>query len=302
MPRGPWYANPHLLLVLTMLFWSGNAICGRLAGGLVPPVSLATWRWTLAFLVVVPFAARWVWRDRALLLRHWRLIVLLGLLGSTAYNLLIYFALSHTTAVNVTLVGGLGPLMVPVVAWMLDRTRIGGRQLLALGFCLAGVMVVIGRGDPTRLAALHVGPGDLFTLAAVVDWAFYAVLLRRLPPGLHPLAFLATTFGVGVLGHVPFYIWEWVSGARMVVTPLSLGLIVYVGLFPSILSFMFWNRAVAQVGATTAGLFMNLVPLFAAGLAYMILGEHLAPYHVVAFLCVFTGIAVGARIKAPRQG
>ena len=259
-------AHPYLLLVLACLFWAGNVIAGRSMAETAPPITLAFCRWSLALLLVLPFGLPHLRAATRRLAPHWKLVLLLGLLGVTGFNTLLYAGLNFTTAINATVVGATTP-------------------------------AVILQGDIGRVGGLAFNRGDLLVLGSVVVWAAYSVLLMFLPAGVHPLALLPILFSVGWLGLLPFVAWEWSQGLRMPITAASAAAVAFTAVFPSILSFLFWIRAVARVGPTTAGFFMNLVPVFTALLAVLMLGEALRLYHLAGLALVFAGIHLATRKK-----
>jgi len=281
--------------VLACLFWAGNVIAGRSMAETAPPITLAFCRWSLALLLVLPFGLPHLRAATRRLAPHWKLVLLLGLLGVTGFNTLLYAGLNFTTAINATVVGATTPAVIPLIAWIALRTRITGGQVLGILFAAAGVLAVILQGDIGRVGGLAFNRGDLLVLGSVVVWAAYSVLLMFLPAGVHPLALLPILFSVGWLGLLPFVAWEWSQGLRMPITAASAAAVAFTAVFPSILSFLFWIRAVARVGPTTAGFFMNLVPVFTALLAVLMLGEALRLYHLAGLALVFAGIHLATR-------
>ena len=292
-------ASPYVLLFLTMLFWSGNAVIGRGIVGTVPPVGLGFWRWTVALAVLLPFGLGPLWAARHSLLKAWPVIMALSVLGVTVFNTLYYLALTSTTASNSTLVSSTAPAVIPLVAWIAYRERFSRRQALGLGIAAVGVAVVVLRGDIQAAKELRVNDGDLLILLSVLVWAVYSILLRRLPAGLHPLALLTATFAIGLMFLIPLYLWELSTGAEMRMAPQSFLAIAYTGVFPSILAFLCWNQAVAAVGSSTAGLFLYLMPVITSLLAVTFLGEVIYPYHLIGAALVISGIHVATRRRHP---
>ena len=292
-------SSPYVLLFLTMLFWSGNAVIGRGIVGNVPPVGLAFWRWTVALIILLPFGFSHLWVARHTLLKAWPVVIALSVLGVTVFNTLYYLALTSTTAINATVVGTTAPAVIPLVAWIAYREKFTSRQALGLGIAAIGVAVVILRGDLQAAMEMRFNDGDLIILLSVLVWAVYSILLRRLPPGLHPLALLTATFAVGLFFLVPLYLWELGSGATINMGPHSFLAIAYTGVFPSIVAFLCWNQAVAAVGSSTAGLFLYLMPVLTSLLAVTFLGEVIRPYHLIGAALVISGIHVASRRKRP---
>lgn len=298
LPAGPlaWIGRqPFLLLSLAMLFWAGNSVLGRAVRGEVPPIGLAWWRWVVALTIILIFAWPQVRRDLPDLRRHWRVVVLLGCLGIASFNTFLYMGLQHTTAVNGMVVLSTMPVGIVALSFLLFRDRVSGRQAFGIALSMAGALVVIARGDWTRIAEFQVNPGDLLIGAATASYAAYSACLRK-RPALHPMSFIAATFLVGALVLTPFYIWESTAGDYpMPLSWTAFGAIAYVGIFPSILSYLCFNRGVELVGANRAGPFFHLHLLFGALLSIVILGETPALYHALGLALIVPGLYLASR-------
>ncbi len=282
--------SPYILLVLSSLIWSGNFVVGRGLRGAVPPISLAFWRWAVALAILLPLSWPILRRQWPLLHSNWRLLALNGLLGVAGFNTLLYIALQSTTATNALLIDSFIPIVIACLSWLSGEGPLTRRQLLGVLVSLAGVITIICRADVRSLVSFQINRGDLWVLLAVVCWALYTVLLRRLPAGAHPLGVLTVMVMVGLLGLAPFYLWELGQGGRVLLTaPVVVGL-AYVGLFASVLAFIMWNRAVLQVGANRAGLFVHLMPLFGTILSVLFLGESFHLFHLSGMALIFSGI------------
>lgn len=291
-------ATAYLLLVVAMLSWSGNAIVGRALAGAVPPFGLSLMRWTIAFLAVIPFAGGEIWAKRAIILRRWRFLLTIGLLGLTICNSLGYLGLQWTTAINAGLINSAGPMLTLVAAFAFHRERAAPPQIVGVLVSLIGVLVIVLRGDPGALAELAVNRGDVAILVGVAAWSVYTVLLRGAPRELSPVALLAVLFAIGALTVLPLHLAEsWFGRALPETAPALMGYL-YVGLFPAVIAFFGWNRGVATLGATRASLFSYLIPLFSAGLAYSLLGERIAGFHLAGAGLIFLGIFLANRYSA----
>jgi len=292
--------SPYLLLVLTTLFWSGNFVLARLVRLDVPPIGLSFWRWALAGLLLLPF----VWREMRLawplVRRHLGLVLLLSLLGVTNFNTFVYLGLQTTTASNAVLLQSVIPLIIILLSWLVLGVPITTRQVLGIFASLLGVLIIITRGDLPALLRLEVTRGDLWILAAMSSWGFYSVLLRKLPQGLGGLTFLGYTIALGVLGITPLYIWEMYNGEFISLSRVTLGSVLYVSIFPSLLAYLFWNRAVNQVGPNRAGLFIYLIPVFGSLLSVLLLGESLYSFHLAGILFVALGIYIATLWRSGR--
>ncbi|HSA80036.1 MAG TPA: DMT family transporter [Geminicoccaceae bacterium] len=290
-----WLTSPYLLLALAAFFWSANMVVGRAARDLIPPIAFNFWRWALALLILLPFTGRDLVRQRALILREWRILGVLALTGITVFHSFIYLGLSRSPAINGLLLFATSPLFFVLLAWLMTGERITPGQGLGIAASIAGAALVIARGELQVLLGLRFAVGDLWLLTGVILWALYSVLLLRRPAGLPPLVLLSATVLIALLLLLPLYGLELWSGARLQVTTASLASLAYVALFPSVLAYIFWNRGVREVGPNAAGVTLQLMPVFGALLAAAFLGERLASYHWLGGALVLTGILLAWR-------
>jgi drug/metabolite transporter (DMT)-like permease len=287
--------NPYLLLTLTALFWAGNAVVGRAIVDDIPPVALAQIRWSLALLLLLPFAWRQMRDELSLIRRHFVILTALALTGISAFNTILYWSLQHTTAINATLMQSSGPLLIGLWGLILYRDPLTRSQLSGILVSLAGVLAIVSEGDPARLFQLRLNIGDLAIVAAIGIYALYSALLRR-RPGMAPLSFLAATIGIGVVLLLPLTAAELLLGARFApLTPGPLAALAYVAVFPSILAYLFFNRGVQLIGANRAGPFLHLVPLFGTVLAVLFLGERFGLHHATGAALIIGGVLLASR-------
>ncbi|WP_293799585.1 DMT family transporter [uncultured Bosea sp.] len=292
----------YLVAVLPPLFWSGNFLVARLMRGEIPPIQMSFWRWLLALAILLPFIVAPVRRDWSRIRSQLAFLALLGAIGVTAFNCFVYVALHYTTVVNAALVNSLLPVVTIAIARVLLGQLVTSRRALGILMSLAGAALVIARGDPSALARLTIGRGEVLVFAGMSFWALYTVLIRWRPPGLKPLSLLGSTTAFGVLFHLPFMLFEVNTVGAFVPTSSTLPALIYFAIFPSILAYIFWNRSVAVLGPATTGMFMHFLPLFSAGLASVFLGETLAWYHPLAFVVIVAGVTLVTTQASPRSG
>lgn len=289
------------MLALPPLFWAGNWVVGRAVHGDMPPMLLGLLRWSLALLVMLPFAWAQLKRDWSQLLAQRRALVLLGLLGTAVHNAVTYLGLNFTTAMNGLMLNSFLPVMIVALSWLLYRERLSGRQWLGVLLSLAGVGVIIARGDWRTLQVFSFNPGDLIVVAGMLMWALYTILLKTRSQSLQLLSFLTAIAVVGVVSILPFALLEFALGYRARFTPATLAAVVYVGILPSFAGYVLWNRGVTLVGANVAGLFTHLMPVFGALLSWLFLGESLLGFHLWGFALILGGIALTTRGRAPPE-
>lgn len=277
------------MLVLVVVFWAGNSIVGRAVHQDIPPFTLALARWTGAFVLLAPFAWPHLKQDWSVARRHWRVILLLGLLGVAAFNALLYSGLAHTTATNSLLIQAGTPALVLLLGLLLFRERPRFVQVLGVSLAALGAAVIVLRGDLAVLSSLRFGHGDVLIVCAVAIWAFYTVLLR-LRPSVHALSFLALTFAIGALAMAgPALAEQQVRAVNL--TASSMAGVAYVAVFPSLAAYFLYNKAVQEIGAADAGQMISLQPLLGAVLAWLFLREPLESYHATGMALITLGVA-----------
>jgi drug/metabolite transporter (DMT)-like permease len=285
---------PYLLLVLTMLFWSGNLIVGRYVAGHVPPVALGTLRWIGATLIVIGFALPFLRADWKTIRANAGILTILSLSSISAFNTLSYYGLQYTEAINALLLGSTAPPFIALWALLLFGDRLSRGQLIGMLICVAGLVAIVCRGDLTALLAVRFNPGDIFILAAIAAYALYSVLLRLKPP-MHPLSFLTLTMGWGSVLLLPVYAWEISTGYVMQMDTTTVLALIYVIVFPSLLAHFFFFRGVELIGANRAAPWFYLTQIFGSAGAIVFLGERLRLYHVVGYALIVAGITIATR-------
>lgn len=301
--------TPRLALLMTLppLLWAGNAVVGRLLVGHVPPLMLNALRWAIALVLLLPLAWPVVAtrEARAAIAARWRPLALLGLLGVGAYNALQYLALTTSSPLNVTLIAASMPVGMLAIGALFYRERPTRRSLLGAVLSLAGVAVVLARGEWSQLAAVRFVPGDLLMLGAVAAWAFYSWQLVRPHPLLAGTArppwdwaaflFAQMIFGVAFGGAAALAEAVVAPGQVIRWSPWVVAALAYVAIFPSLIAYRCWGLGVAAAGPAVAAFFSNLTPVFAAVLSAALLGEAPRAYHALAFALIVGGIVASAR-------
>ncbi|EXI75883.1 MAG: carboxylate/amino acid/amine transporter [Candidatus Accumulibacter sp. SK-11] len=293
--------NPYLLLVLTVLFWSGNMVIGRALREQVPPLSLAFWRWAIAFALVLPLALPHLRAQWPLLRAGWKPVSVLGLLGVGGYNTLAYIGLQYTPATNAALLNSFIPIATITLSWAFLGRSLRAIDWLGVLTSFAGVSIIVSGGDPLSLGQLRLNVGDLWMLVAVFTWALYTIGLQWRPAGVDPMLLLAAFTLVGLLALAPAYAWEIANGRTISVSPGSLAGIAYTGVFPGFLGYVFYNRAVGEVGASRASLFLHLMPVFATILSAVFLAEIPQSYHYLGITLIFAGIYLTTATAGRRE-
>ena len=282
---------PYLILAIAPLCWSGNIVLARGINHLISPISLAFWRWTVAFLILLPFAWRYARNDWNVVSRQWKILLFLSLTGVTCFNTILYTAMHTTTAINGALIQTSMPAVIILISLIAFKESVTKKQLFGVTMCIFGEGFVVLRGDLTAFFKLDFAEGDILMMIAVVIYALYSAFLRQRPP-IHPMSFLIYTFGIGVFCLLPLFIWQVSDSGPIVVNVNILASILYVAVFPSIIAYLCWNHGITVLGANRGGLFINLIPVFASLLAIAWLGESLEFFHLIGMTLICSGMVL----------
>ena len=292
-------ARAAALLLVPPVLWAGNAITGRLVHELISPLTLNFFRWALAFLLLLPIAHTVLQRNSALWSK-WKRFAVLGFLGVGCYNSLQYLALQTSSPINVTLVASSTPVFMLAIGAIFFNQTIRWQQVIGAVLSIAGVLLVLCRGDWNALANVQLVIGDIYVLIATACWGFYSWHLTR-PDDPAEIRgnwayFLMAQMAFGLSWSGLFTTGEWLAGDAYVhwSWPLAAAL-AYVALCPSLLAYRCWGLGVQQAGPNIAGFFANLTPLFAAVMSALVLGDLPQTFHVVAFALIVGGIVVSSR-------
>lgn len=279
----------YILLTATALFWGGNAVAGKLAVGHIPPMTLAATRWTMAFVIIFAIGFPQLRREWPQARKALPLLLALGAVGFSVFNLALYSALEYTSAINVTIEQSGLPVVIFVANFLLFGMRVGPVRILGFLLSLVGVAVTATGGDMTRLASLDINRGDAIMLIAIIAYGGYSVALRY-KPALHWQTLMVVMIFSAMITSWPFALWEQQSASGYAPDLTGIAAAAYTAIFPSILAQVFYIRGVDLIGSNRAGLFINFVPVFGTLLAIVVLGERFHMFHAVALALVVGGI------------
>jgi len=281
--------NAYLLLIIAPFLWGGNAVAGRLATEDWQPFTLTSVRWLCAIAILTPFAARSLKQDWPMIRSNVVLLFCLGAFGMAAFNLAMYLALNFTGAINVSIIQATMPAMIMMANFFLVAQRVRALQIIGLVLTLVGVLVTTAAGDLTSFFEQGLGKGDAIMLLASLFYAAYTFGLRW-KPSIHWMSFMWVIAISAFIMTLPFAAWELAQGQFTMPSAKGVSVLFYVVVFPTILSQLCWARGVELIGSNRAGLFINLVPIFASVMAVLILRENFEWYHMVGLTLVLVGI------------
>lgn len=292
----------YALLLAMPLFFSSNIIIGRAAIAYTPPVTMAFWRWVFALLILLPFCYRDIRNHWPQIRRNAAMFLLMGALAMGICGAIVYVGLGHTEATNAALIYATSPVFIVLIDSLFMGAGLKLRQIIGIVLAFAGVALIVLRGEPQNILQLKLNQGDVLIGLASISWAVYSILLKRKNlAGLPTLTVFASTMAGGIVVLFPFYVWETLHHGGLPARPEAWISILGVALLPSVLAFTIYKFAIKRVGASQTGMFLYLMPVYAALLAVMFLGEKLHMYHIAGLAFVLPGIAIATYTRKRSQ-
>ena len=289
------YRLALFVIWLTPAFWAVNYIIARRAPGVVEPHMLALGRWALAGALLALMARAELWRERRAILAVWHQYLVLGALGMLVCGAWVYVGAKTTDAMNISLIYAASPILISMgaLAWLGER--FAPRQMLGVGVALVGVMHVVVKGQWAALGDVKFVAGDGWILAAMVSWAFYALLQKKWPSALSATARLASICAGGSVVLLPFALWEALQPSTPVWTAQATFLTVAAALVPGLCAYLIYGWSQKILGASRVAVTLYLGPLYAALVAWGVLNEPLGWHHLVGALLILPGVFLVTR-------
>jgi drug/metabolite transporter (DMT)-like permease len=279
--------------VLACVIWSGNFIVARAFIKDVPPIALSLFRWSVATLILFPFTIRQFWLEKHIVFQHKQYFFWTSVFGVAIFNTFLYIAAHTTSAINMALIGTCSsPIFSVFLAAVVLKERVTSFRIIGMLVMLAGIVFLLVKGSWQRLTSFHFTTGDLWVLGAAIFFAAYNIMVRRKPKGISAMVFLFTTFFIGAMVLLPFYLIEKQHSAPVEWTSNLTWVVLYLGLGTSIISFMLWNSSIARLGAARTALFGNLIPLFSSLEALWVLHEEITTFHLVSGVLIVIGLII----------
>lgn len=281
------------LAVLTTIIWSGNFIVARSVIKAIPPISLSFFRWSTATIVLLPFAWKYFRAEWPLIKKNIQYLFWLSLTGIALFNTFVYVGGHHSSAINLALIGTTSsPIIAIILARIFLKEKIGILKITGILVCVTGILLLLSHGNLNNLVYLQFSEGDGWILLAATSFAIYNVLVRKRKPFLSPINFLFTTFLIGTLLLLPFFIWESSHSPAIPWNGTLVGIILYLGIGASVISYFLWNKSIGILGAGPTALFGNLIPIFSTIEATLLLHETFTSNHTISMLIIFTGLVI----------
>ncbi|MDK2824809.1 MAG: hypothetical protein PWP71_2727 [Clostridia bacterium] len=294
MKEGPrMKLSPNILLLLAPLFWSLNFLIGKTLAGVIPAGALTFLRWSISLSILLPFCWKELFINKKLFLSNWPLILTFGLTGYFLNSVGTFLAVSYTSAINAAFIASFNPVVFALIAFFFYREKVSLVQITGIITSLTGVLWIIFKGNLNYILHLKVNLGDGFMLLAVLSWAVYSNILKKKGKIFPWTSLFAVMIMGGIVVTTPYLItetlysgWGWINDLnfRHYISILA------VGIFPSLLAFYCWNKAIEMVESNQAAIFLNLIPVYTTILSIIILGEEFMLYHIIGGILIFLGV------------
>lgn len=290
--------------ILCWLLSAGVYIAAKWVSPEMPPWTLCFWRLSLACAILLPIVRHHFAEMRDLVSARPFELAIVGGIGLTLCQGLIYTGLQYTSATTAGIVMALCPIFTLVLAHLVLGEAMGMWQVVGAALSFAGMLVIVARGDLAALVHLQLNPGELLVVISALCWGLYTVLLKRLKFGIARLPLLVLLLGMGALIALPLYLWELVNDERSTLDTAGMLALAYVAAPGGAFMYFLYNWTVETLGASRAGLFLYLQTAFVAILAYLILGERLHGYDWAGAAIIVAGLvcamALGPKPAAPQ--
>ncbi|MFH1152290.1 MAG: DMT family transporter [Pseudomonadota bacterium] len=280
----------YIFLTMAVFSWAINTVLARGLVLSIPPMTLSFFRWLIALMIILPLGYPRLMAERDIIRKHFGKLLVLSIFSISTYNTIIYLGAHYTTATNMTFVIA----TTPAITFFLSRIILGEKagiiKTAGMIMALCGMMVIVFKGNMNNVLSFTFNGGDILTLISVICWAVYSVLFKHFKIRMDPLAFLTCIIVLGLPFIVPFYAWEAAVVGGFALTGKTVSALLFMGLFPSIVSYLCWNEGVKRSGPNTASVFMYLLPVIGSAIAWFFLGESLYLYHIAGGAGILAGL------------
>ena len=281
----------YIMLVCATLFWAGNFMIGKLAYlENIPPMSLVFFRWSLVWIILLPFTYKEILKNKDVILNNLPLLFFLALTSVGLFNSFTYLALVYTQVINASLFNTAIPAMIIFLCFLLKIEKTNKFQIFGLIISVLGILAIITKLDLKILLSLNFNKGDLIMIGGVITWGLYSSFLKKKKFTLPLLTLVHVLCTLGLIFIFPQFIYE-LSQGLSVKFNINLGYtLIYLALFPSIGSYYCWAGAVAIIGANRAGIFLSLIPLFSTIMAMIFFNEQFQFFHLIGSILIVLGL------------
>ena len=279
------------MLVCATLFWAGNFTIAKFAYlENIPPFSLSFLRWSLVWIILLPFTYREILSVKHVIKKNLSLFFVLGFTSVCVFTSFTYNALNYTQVINASLFNTAIPVTIILVCFLLKIEKTNIFQISGLLVSVLGILAIITKLDLNILLSLDFNKGDLFMIVAIIAWGIYSAYLKKKTFDISLLALIHITCTFGLLFLLPLFLLDMMQGRAIVISDNLFYILIYIAIFPSIGSYYCWAGAVSIIGANRAGIFLSLIPLFSTIFAMIFFDEKFLFFHFIGTILIIIGL------------
>jgi drug/metabolite transporter (DMT)-like permease len=281
----------YIMLVCASLFWAGNFMVGKYAFLTeIPPLSLVFYRWSLVWIILLPFTYKEIIEHKNTILNNLPLLFFLGLTSVGLFNSFTYLSLIHTQVINASLFNTAIPAIIILLCFLFKIEKTNKFQILGLIISVCGILAIITKLKLTILLSLNFNKGDLIMIGGVITWGVYSTLLKKKKFNLPLLTLVHIICTFGLISVLPQFLYELSNGQVIKFDTNLFYTLIFLALFPSIGSYYCWAGAVSIIGANRAGIFLSLIPLFSTIMAIAFYKEQFQFFHLIGAILIVLGL------------
>ena len=281
----------YIMLVCATLFWAGNFMVGKFAFLTnIPPMSLVFYRWSLVWVILLPFTFNEILKNKSVILHNLPLLFFLALTSVGLFNSFTYLSLVHTQVINASLFNTAIPAIIILLCFIFKIERTNKFQILGLILAVCGILSIITKLDLNVLFSLNFNKGDLIMIGGVITWGLYSAFLKKKKFTLPLLTLVQVLCTFGLIFIFPQFIYEFSQGQLIKFDINLFYILIFLALFPSIGSYYCWAGAVSIIGANRAGIFLSLIPLFSTIMAISFFNERFQFFHLIGAILIILGL------------
>jgi len=281
----------YIMLVCATLFWAGNFMVGKFAFLTnIPPMSLVFYRWSLVWLILLPFTFKEIIRSKDIILKNLPLLLFLALTSVGLFNSFTYLSLVYTQVINASLFNTAIPAIIILLCFLFKIEKTNKYQILGLIISVIGILSIITKLNLEIILSLNFNKGDLIMIGGVITWGLYSSFLKRKTFTLPLLTLVHVLCSFGLIFIFPQFIYEFSQGQKIDLNIDLFYILIFLALFPSIGSYYCWAGAVSIIGANRAGIFLSLIPLFSTIMAIFFYKEQFQFFHLIGAILIILGL------------
>ena len=281
----------YIMLVCATLFWAGNFMVGKFAFLTnIPPMSLVFYRWSLVWLILLPFTFKEIIRSKDIILKNLPLLLFLALTSVGLFNSFTYLSLVHTQVINASLFNTAIPAIIILLCFIFKIEKTNKYQIFGLIISVLGILSIITRLNLEIILSLNFNKGDLIMIGGVISWGLYSSFLKKKSFTLPLLTLVHILCSFGLIFIFPQFIFEFSQGQKIDFNIDLFYILIFLALFPSIGSNYCWAGAVSIIGANRAGIFLSLIPLFSTIMAIFFYNEQFQFFHLIGSILIILGL------------